>query len=338
MIKRPVGTLLRDLQQLQQRFDTSRGFDFGDGLETLSAKSRETLLVQFIALALSGEVGELANDVKKVVRARLLGSEHANWEQASGELGDILAYLLKMANVLQDDLVMRYLLQMCENALRFPAIGDAFSRVITLVGPSGAGKSTAVAALAAYYRTAKHYLEEPSNNPHLSERIFAASGDVAAYQSQHWFMSHQESFVASLGSSDLAIIDQDPAAITLIYSRMLWERKILSAEQFEGFLKRLLDLEIDLGTRLGNRTMILLDADPKVLWQRARQRMQGQFDVAWFANLRERFLRVYGNAPGCILLPTDSLSPAGLLKELVSIVDKKIRVQKSGAEALGGTR
>ena len=67
-------------------------------------------LLLFTCTALAGETGELANAVKKAIRAEMLNqSPELHLIKARSELADVLAYLLKMTNILGDDLETRYL-------------------------------------------------------------------------------------------------------------------------------------------------------------------------------------------------------------------------------------
>jgi NTP pyrophosphatase (non-canonical NTP hydrolase) len=111
------------LQDLQREFDSTHGLEGIDavvgsrGHKSLSAK---TGAAAFAALALAGECGEVANSIKKALRAQHLDREaKVHLDIAKEELADVLAYLLKLANVLETDLVEEYLQTVALNSLRF---------------------------------------------------------------------------------------------------------------------------------------------------------------------------------------------------------------------------
>jgi deoxyadenosine/deoxycytidine kinase/NTP pyrophosphatase (non-canonical NTP hydrolase) len=334
-----VGTL-RELQQLQQSFDISRGFDFTDALNALGENAiREDILLQFSALALCGEVGELANNIKKTVRAKLLNQEESSHRDgARHELGDVLAYLLKMSNLLNEDLTLRYLQQMCENALRFSAKTKVASGVVAIVGPSGAGKSTTVRKLAERLGGVRHFLENAPANPFLATAQSDSSTPDLTYQSQDWFARQQEEFLAGVVPGELAILDQDPAAITLVYSRRLWQAEMLTLDHYEHFLARLLELELSLGRRLGNRLMILLDAPAEVLWERARHRTGGDPGIDWFKDLRLRFLEVYEAVPNCVIVDSHKFSPEDIIDTVTTQIERKLALPIGRAVSGGEMR
>src|SRR5947209_347056 len=101
---------LRVLQELQAEFDRDHGLDF-DRYSVLTDQSRT-----FTGLALAGEVGELANALKKAQRAMWRGEDPTpHLRLASEEIGDIFAYLLKLATLLRVDLAEVYLTTMSNN-------------------------------------------------------------------------------------------------------------------------------------------------------------------------------------------------------------------------------
>lgn len=70
-------------------------------------------------LAMAGEVGELANIVKKVERGSLrMGDANTRYEMAM-ELTDVFIYLLNLAGLMGVDLEAAYELKRTENERRF---------------------------------------------------------------------------------------------------------------------------------------------------------------------------------------------------------------------------
>jgi len=72
-------------------------------------------------LALAGEVGELANIVKKIDRKSLDISDAATRIHLAEECADILTYLLNVADLLQIDLEQAYHIVRGKNEKRFMA-------------------------------------------------------------------------------------------------------------------------------------------------------------------------------------------------------------------------
>ena len=105
---------LKDIIKLQKEFDSKHKIHF-NWAEEVSEKNIHIL--QFLVLSLAGEVGELANCVKKVVR----GDENlaSSKDRISEELTDILIYVLKLAYQMNIDLEESYLQKLETNKSRF---------------------------------------------------------------------------------------------------------------------------------------------------------------------------------------------------------------------------
>jgi len=109
---------LNELIEFQKRFDKDHGLDWSD----LSEEQKIEKLSR-IAVALSGEIGEFCNLVKKVLReydrTGKLPDEDMN-EKLREELTDIFIYILKAAGqLLGMDLEKWYFEKMNYNARRF---------------------------------------------------------------------------------------------------------------------------------------------------------------------------------------------------------------------------
>jgi NTP pyrophosphatase (non-canonical NTP hydrolase) len=127
---------LRKLQRYQKQADSHWGFDFSLweeivgpqlGLPGITEDIRDPKVdatirrLEYITLALGGEVGELANSIKKLRRALLQGKKLGDLspDDIQQEVGDILAYLLKLCNLMNWDLEQLYLDKMKQNEERF---------------------------------------------------------------------------------------------------------------------------------------------------------------------------------------------------------------------------
>lgn len=313
---------LRELQRLQARFDKDRGFDFPGatgrggvqlslrGLETQDDPGREAVIrqLEYSALALGGEVGELANAVKKARRALWQGeSPDEALAQAQHEAADVLAYLLKLTSLFQRDLDRLYLEKMAWNCLRFPSrVGAADGgRIISIAGPSGAGKSTVARALSKRFPT---YLEAVDENHHLA-LLLEGSADFDAFSNQLWFLTRLRQFVRQADPARPVVFDQDPVGVVHVYARMFLDEGRMESAEYTQLVARLLRLESDLARWPGRRMVILLDAPAEVLHERARGRDGGAAPPrSWFAAVRERFQRLREHLPDALVLRTDELS------------------------------
>ena len=273
---------LSDIQALQREFDLTRGFEFHEFLERIQSTSLlpgtpelnplSSWLLLFTCTALAGETGELANAVKKAIRATMLNqSSELHLIKARSELADVLAYLLKMTNILGDDLETRYLEVVCQNALRFPVQDQTGGVVLSLAGPSGSGKTTIARHLCKLDHNAAVYIEEFKRNPFLPE-VKRGAGSQVVFSSQEWFLAQQATFLLGLPKMQAAILDQDPAGIVLGYSRMFRDGERLTLPNYQACLWDLAQLEIQMGKSARRRKIVYLDADPKTLWTRIKKR------------------------------------------------------------------
>jgi len=73
--------------------------------------------LEHLIVCLAGELGEFANIVKKVRRGDF-EYEHVSTD-LTNELADVLAYMLKTANLMQIDLAQAYMRKMNENKIKF---------------------------------------------------------------------------------------------------------------------------------------------------------------------------------------------------------------------------
>lgn len=127
---------VKKLQRYQKDADARWGFDFDiwdrvvDVQQSLPSVTEDVLnpavdglirRMEYVGLALAGEVGELCNQIKKTRRLLLQGErlEEVDLGELQREVADIFAYLLKLSNLMGWDLEKLYLEKMQENELRF---------------------------------------------------------------------------------------------------------------------------------------------------------------------------------------------------------------------------
>jgi NTP pyrophosphatase (non-canonical NTP hydrolase) len=193
------------LQLLQDQFDEAHG------LRGLGGKPNQSGVdlgaVQFAALALCGECGEIANAIKKAVRAVALGASPENAiSHAKAELGDAYAYLLKLSTVLGADLDEIYLETLALNHLRFK--GSAVKNQRLVIGLVG---QTVIAAAPELERTIS--MNGRASTIHLPE----APDDVQSFVD--WLAAAQDKILSLLSADrdQSLLIANDPAyyAVTI---------------------------------------------------------------------------------------------------------------------------
>ncbi|KJF20138.1 nucleotide pyrophosphohydrolase [Rhodococcus sp. AD45-ID] len=106
---------LNELTEIQQRFDRSRETNF-PWSQPVTADDHSALLHNTVGLA--GEVGELANLVKKFDRGDFPFAKLIS--ELPGELADILIYVIKISYQSGIDLEAAMLHKLEENEIRFP--------------------------------------------------------------------------------------------------------------------------------------------------------------------------------------------------------------------------
>jgi len=110
---------LKEILKLQKEFDVKHRINF-NWAEDISEKNLQHL--QFLVLSLTGEVGEMANCVKKVIR----GDEqyNASKDRIAEELTDVFIYILKLAYQMNIDLEGHYLQKLESNKSRFKSFEE----------------------------------------------------------------------------------------------------------------------------------------------------------------------------------------------------------------------
>jgi hypothetical protein len=300
--------MIEDLSRIQRDFDVSRGFaelPFAPGRDDPDALAR----LEYSLIGMTGEVGEIANILKRARRSSSTGRASGGLAELPGEVADVLSYLLKFSVQAGINPVEAYLTKMCLNAHRFRHPGDDLPRTISLCGPPGSGKSSLAGMLAAEHPGWAVYREDFEANPHLGD-LQDVKAKFNADASQSWFLERIAAFLADEPHPPI-ILDQDPTAIPLIYGQLLVEDGRLSRQALERHLSTLVRLEIDRADRLANRRVVLLDAAPEVLAPRCVGKFGTLAAPSFLARIRNHFLKVFAKLPGTVVIdcsgPIDSV-------------------------------
>jgi len=109
---------LKEIQQLQKKFDE----EFFSNFWNIDDEKTFLERLQYLVVALSGEVGEYANIVKKASRdfenlGQSISDERK--EQLAEELVDCFIYVIITANLLGIDLEKEYMKKLEKNKERF---------------------------------------------------------------------------------------------------------------------------------------------------------------------------------------------------------------------------
>lgn len=109
-----MSLTINDLKKIQSEFDETLRpeFSFHSTSGEIRLEELEHLLVCLI-----GEVGELANIVKKIRRGDFQYPEKT--DAVSEEVVDALIYIIKISNYLNIDLEDEYLKKLATNKIRF---------------------------------------------------------------------------------------------------------------------------------------------------------------------------------------------------------------------------
>lgn len=103
---------LKEIAEFQRAFDEAHGWNWNKG-DKVNGLMRGTV-------CLTGEVGEFANVLKKVIRHNERGFPTEElWAAMREELADVFIYLIKLADLLGMELDKAYFDKMSKNAQRF---------------------------------------------------------------------------------------------------------------------------------------------------------------------------------------------------------------------------
>jgi len=108
-------TDVSDMMDFQRKFDAEHGWQWSGRAD---GKIQH---LQVNAIGLTGEVGEFANVLKKLIRHGESGvvADEDLWNGLREELTDVFIYLLKLADLLGMNLEKSYFEKMAKNAQRF---------------------------------------------------------------------------------------------------------------------------------------------------------------------------------------------------------------------------
>jgi len=314
-------------QDLQRAFDTSRGFadlpfsqdsdaQSGPAVAYSGATNSSIGRLEFAALGVTSEVGELVGILKKWHRESALGHlAKPPFDDVASELGDIYCYVLKMASLLGRDIRQLHFERIANNILRFrplPGAGGA-GAVFSIAGPPGSGKTTAarLVALHLQHLAPSIYIEKFAENPHLPG-VFKNPTQLGCDNSQAWFLARYREFLsdARIGESPVMLLDQDPSAIPLIYSAHFRDHGLLADAGYTLHLERLLELESELLRKSERRFLVLLDASTETLHRRSLKKIPDyKVEIGWITEIQQRFQKVYARASNVVRINTTDLSP-----------------------------
>ena len=105
---------MQELIELQKNFDGKHKGNFKWNSKITESNIE---MLEFLLLSLTGEVGEVANIVKKIVRGDFKLDEKR--QDIQEELTDVFIYLLKLSYQLDIDLEKAYVEKMKKNGERF---------------------------------------------------------------------------------------------------------------------------------------------------------------------------------------------------------------------------
>jgi len=109
---------LGKIQEFQEKFDKAHGWCWSSPKDIHEKLS----FLQYVTVALLGELGEFANILKKIVRnynSLHIDPDEKSFEMLKEELVDLFIYLLIAANILHMDLEKVYFKKMKFNEKRF---------------------------------------------------------------------------------------------------------------------------------------------------------------------------------------------------------------------------
>ena len=195
------------------------------------------------------------------------------------------------------------------------------ARLFTICGPSGSGKTAVVQGLLQQFNG---YVEAVDDNPHLL-RLVEGTPDFDALANQQWFLNRIAKFIHNANSGSPLILDQDPAAIVKVYSRMFKDDGLIDNAGYRTLLTDLLHLEGNMSRWRTPRTIFLLDAPEEVLRQRVSQRSGtvATPSLKWFATVRSYFHELAAELPNVILVPSADVTPQQISSQLTKILRVK---------------
>ncbi len=198
--------------------------------------------------------------------------------------------------------------------------------VLSICDPSGSGKSTVARSFLGVYPT---YIEVAEENPHL-RALLEGSKAFDAFSNQSWFLRRLAAFIQAADNKRPLILDQEPGAIVLAYSRLFRGEALIGDADYAALLQRLLKLERLLEHWNSPRVVLFLDAPCKVLHQRALQRWGESRTppLAWFGRVRECFRDLLPHLPNAVTVSTVDLTPGKLIARARQLLEGHSAVEK----------
>lgn len=188
---------------------------------------------------------------------------------------------------------------------------------IFVTGLPGSGKTTLVSTLkGGFGDTSKVYLESVSGNVFLPSS--AKIGETNFSDSQEWFLDQYEKVLMSDPGMGPVLVDQDPRAVVLVYSRTFLSLGLITSSQYERHLMRCEEMWRRISVRPFTRLFVLLTAPEAILKNRILKRNHQQSLLAQiWEPLRENFdLFVSGiqseSSRSVFKYDSDSLGPADI--------------------------
>jgi len=205
--------------------------------------------------------------------------------------------------------------------IRSPNEDAGSGRVLAICGPSGVGKTTVVAALATSYPA---FIETTEGNPYLNG-LMEGKSDFNATANQKWFLHRIGDYITHASPRSPLVLDQDPAAIVLSYSRMFHDDGKITEAQYATLLNQLLQIEKTLHGWKSPRTVLFLDAPADVLQRRflKRQGKSSTPPLEWFDRTRNHFVQLFTRFPNAITISTVQYSPEQIISRARKLVEDR---------------
>jgi deoxyadenosine/deoxycytidine kinase len=211
--------------------------------------------------------------------------------------------------------------------------------VLTVCGPSGAGKSSTVASLTSICPV---FIETVEGNPHLNRFLERRKG-FDAEGNQKWFLKQIERHIAGADPRSPVVLDQDPAAIVLVYSRMFMDEGGISKDQYALLLRQLLKIERALQRWRSPRRVLFLDAPADVLHKRVLGRLGASCTppLQWFEKVRTRVQNLSTLFPHAVEASTVHRSLQQVISLATSLLEgpsRKFKRSSTAKEAMAGRK
>jgi NTP pyrophosphatase (non-canonical NTP hydrolase) len=107
---------LKEIMRMQLEFDKRHASNF-TWSQNINNENLEML--GFLIIAITGEIGELSNVVKKILRGDKEFSLEINRDELEEEITDIFIYLMKICNQMDIDLEENFLKKLQKNIEEF---------------------------------------------------------------------------------------------------------------------------------------------------------------------------------------------------------------------------